>query len=417
MSLQLSTPQGVFLNQLNTKNKAYVAGLGGGKTFIECVDQLVFNCKHPRIMQGFYGPSYRIIREVYPPTMDEAAHFFGFKTKYKISNQELELYSGNIYRGTIMCRSMDRPETIIAYKHARAAVDEIDTMSTAKAEEAARRISERNRLIVEGEVNVTAFGTTPEGFRYMYKTFADKPKLNCSMVQASSYENQKYLPPDYIDSLKEIYSPDRVLAYINGQFVNLTTGTVYKNFDRTLNHCDTEIKPGEPLHIGMDFNVGNMNAIVFVLRDGDPHAVRELGMILDTPAMILTLKESFQGHPITIYPDSSGDNRSSNNASETDTSLLIGAGYRCLHNASNPRIKDRVTAKNTMLCNAEGKRRLKVNTRNCPGYTNDLEQQAYNKNGEPDKSAGNDHRNDAGGYFIAFSFPVVRPITRIRARW
>ena len=394
-----------------------MAGLGGGKTFVECVDQCIFNCNHPKVMQGFYGPSYRIIRDVYPPTMDEAAFYFGLRTRYKIANQEMELYLGSIYRGTIMCRSMDRPDTIIGYKHGRAAVDEIDTMTVDKAEESARRIAERNRLIIPGSLNVVIFGTTPEGFKYMYNTFADNPKPNYSMVQASSYENQKYLPDDYIDSLKEMYSVELAEAYINGRFVNLKSGTVYKNFSRTLNHCDTEIKHGEPLHIGMDFNVGNMNAIVFVLRDGNPHAVREHGGILDTPAMIATLKNTYHSHPVTIYPDSSGDSRKSNDASVTDISQLSNAGFYCLHNSTNPRIKDRVSAKNAMLCNAEGLRRLKVNTRNCPGYTKDLEQQAYDKNGEPDKSGGNDHRVDAGGYAVAYLFPIIRPITMIGYRW
>ncbi len=414
--LVLSAPQDIFLSQLNTKFKAYVAGLGGGKTFIECVDLLQFNCQHPKILQGFYGPSYRIIKDVFPPTIDEAAFFFDIKTKYKIANQELELYSGSRYRGTIMCRSMDNPDTIVGYKHARCAIDEIDTLPTDKAEKAARKIRERNRLMVDG-VNVTSFGTTPEGFRYMYNTFADNPKSGYSMVQASSYENQKYLPDDYIDSLRDMYTVELAEAYIMGQFVNLTSGTVYKNFDRVLNNCTTEIQPGEQLHIGMDFNVGNMSAIVFVLRDGDPHAVREHCGILDTPAMIQTLKNAYQGHAITVYPDSSGNNRKSNNASETDISQINLSGMYCLNNAANPRVKDSVAAMNAMFCNSEGVRRTKVNTINCPQTTKCLEQQSYDKNGDPDKSSNNDHLPDAFRYHITYLFPIVRPITQIGARW
>jgi hypothetical protein len=55
------------------------------------------------------------------------------------------------------------------------------------------------------------------------------------------------------------------------------------------------------------------------------------------------------------------------------------------------------------------KRRYRVNAEACPNYSASLEQQVYDKNGEPDKTGGKDHPNDAGGYFIANRFPVVRP--------
>lgn len=40
-----------------------------------------------------------------------------------------------------------------------------------------------------------------------------------------------------------------------GEFVNLTHGRVYPEFDREANSLKT-IKQGEPLFVGMDFNVG-----------------------------------------------------------------------------------------------------------------------------------------------------------------
>jgi len=52
---------------------------------------------------------------------------------------------------------------------------------------------------------------------------------------------------------------------------------------------------------------------------------------------------------------------------------------------------------------------LLVNTRQCPTLTECLEQQAYDKNGEPDKSTGKDHPPDALGYFITYRWPIVKP--------
>jgi len=42
----------------------------------------------------------------------------------------------------------------------------------------------------------------------------------------------------------------------------------------------------------------------------------------------------------------------------------------------------------------------KVNKHTCPEYSQSLEQQAYDKNGIPNKVSGFDHLNDAAGYYI-----------------
>jgi hypothetical protein len=56
--------------------------------------------------------------------------------------------------------------------------------------------------------------------------------------------------------------------------------------------------------------------------------------------------------------------------------------------------------------------RLFVNARACPTVAQSLEQQVY-KNGEPDKSSGVDHQNDATTYPIAFEMPIVRPVANV----
>jgi hypothetical protein len=114
---------------------------------------------------------------------------------------------------------------------------------------------------------------------------------------------------------------------------------------------------------------------------------------------------------IYIYPDSSGKNRKSVGASETDISLMRNAGFIMRFKSTNPAVKDRVNAMNGMFCNSKGERRYKVNTKKCPNYTEKLEQQIY-KNGEPEKD-GTEDVNDAGGYFIAHEYPIIKPVANI----
>jgi hypothetical protein len=159
----------------------------------------------------------------------------------------------------------------------------------------------------------------------------------------------------------------------------------------------------------MDFNVGKMAAVVHVLRSDDRVcAVDEIVDKLDTPAMIESIKERYEGHPIIVYPDASGGSRKTNDASKSDISLLRSAEFTVCAPKANGRVRDRVLALNALI-NNKGQRRYLVNPARCPHLVESLEKQAYDKNGEPDKSGGLDHIVDAPGYFAVYKFPVHRP--------
>lgn len=403
--LRVSAPQGIFLNGLNTKFRAYVGGFGSGKTFIGCVDDCLFAAAHPKTVQGYFAPTYRDIRDTLWPTMDEAATLLGFTMRLKKADKEFDLYRGKVYYGTTICRSMDDPGGIVGFKIARALVDEIDILAKDKAEAAWRKIIARMRLVIPGVENSIGVTTTPEGFRFVYDQFKREPKPSYSMVQASTYENEKYLPPDYISSLIESYPQELIDAYLMGEFVNLTSGTVYRSYDRVRHRSAEAIQPNEPLHIGQDFNVGNMASVVHVERDGIWHAVDELKGLRDTPHLIEVLGNRYDGHRVTVYPDASGGSRKSVNASLSDIELLRKAGFAIRAPKANPPVKDRILAMNT----AFEKGRYMVNDSKCKVYAEALEQQAYDKNGEPDKDSGFDHHPDAGGYFVHQRMPVVKP--------
>lgn len=395
----------MYLSGLDTKFRAYVGGFGSGKTFVGSLDLGIFAGKHPGTVQGYFAPTYRDIRDTFWPTVDEAVFHLGFTTKIRKADKEVDLYRGRSCYGTIICRSMDSPGDIVGFKIARAQVDEIDLMAKEKATEAWRKIIARMRLVIPGVVNGIGVTTTPEGFRFVYDAFKRNPKRDYSMVQASTYENERFLPPDYIQSLRDTYPPELIDAYLNGEFVNLTSGSVYRSYHRAANRSSEVIKEGEPLHIGQDFNVNNMASVVHVERDDGWHAVDELKGLTDTPRLIEVLASRYPGHKVTIYPDASGGARKTVNASTSDIELLRNAGHSIRAPKTNPPVKDRILAVNS----AFSRNAYWVNGAKCPTYAEALEQQAYDKNGEPDKSAGFDHHPDAGGYFVHQRMPVVKP--------
>jgi hypothetical protein len=211
--------------------------------------------------------------------------------------------------------------------------------------------------------------------------------------------------------LRATYPEQLIDAYIDGEFVNLTSGTVYYAYKRQRNGSRETIQPGETLYIGQDFNVGKMASTIYVQRGRVWHAVAELKDMFDTPDVIRAITERWKanGHHIVMYPDASGKNRKSNNASTSDIAQLQQAGFEIRARSSNPAVKDRVAAVNKALESGM----LMINEQACPVTARCLEQQAYDKNGEPNKSSGNDHQNDATGYPIAYEMPIVKPVINI----
>lgn len=418
MTLAVNQPQAEFL-ALDNKFRAFVAGFGTGKTVVGCISQCVHFMKHPRVLQGYFAPTYPQIRDIFYPSIEEVAYELGFKAKVKEGNKEVEFYHGSNYYGTTLCRSMSEPGSIVGFKIGRAMVDEPDLMPMQKAKQAWRKIIARLRWKKAGVKNGVDLTTTPEGFNFAHHQFvecvAKKPELskNYGLVQATTFDNATNLPDGYIESLIETYPLELAAAYILGMFTNLRSGRIYYAFNRTLHNSLETIQENEPLKIGMDFNVGKMAARVFVDRLNSLHCVDELNNVFDTPAIINLLKDRYPSHHITIYPDASGNSRSTNNASTSDIAELQLAGYRVDVNPSNPLVKDRIQSVNKQFQSNN----LFVNVQKCPQTTKDLEQQSYKENGEPDKSTGHDHGNDAFGYPIAYLKPIEKPNYKIAVNY
>lgn len=414
LQFQVTVPQHRFI-QATERFPLLVAGFGSGKTWGAVVRALTLKCKYPKQDIGYYLPTFDLVKTVGYPSFLEVMELMNLRGEIHRTDRVLEIFGA----GNIIFRSMDRPERIVGYKHADAIADEIDTLPTNAAREVWNKIIARNRQKKpDGTLNTVAAATTPEGFKFVYDRWQKNGRAEDGyrIYRASTFSNARNLPPDYIPSLYSTYSTNLLLAYVDGQFVNLTSGSVYPEFDRNLNDTKAQIVSNEPLHIGMDFNIGNMSAVIHVQRDGEPHGVAEHMKVLDTPEMIALIKKRWEGHPILVYPDSSGRNRKSANASESDLALLRQAKFQVCVNSRNPSVKDRVISMNTMI-NRGGQRRYHISQDRCPMAVESLEKQAYDDNGEPDKKTGHDHSNDAIGYYVNYRWPIVKPtatVTQLR---
>lgn len=402
--------QGAFLASEAT-HTGLIGGYGCGKSFGGILKTVVKKLKYPGIPVAYYLPTYGLIKDIAFPRFAEIFDKLGIAYELKAGDHEFHTAFGRI-----ILRSLSNPERIVGYEVGYSCVDETDILPAAQMTDAFSKIIARNRLkLPNGEVNQTDIVGTPEGFKFAYDFLVRNTKGNRSIIKGKTKDNP-YLPEGYVETLTEMYSPQQLAAYLDGEFVNLTSGNVYHRFNRVMHHSNRTVESTDVLHIGMDFNVTKMNAVVYVVDEKEidlkaannvvirkkvriKTAVDEFINAYDTAEMIELIKQKFPSFKIIIYPDASGDNRKSSGRSDID--LLKSAGFVVRKLSKNPFVKDRVNAMNLSFLDSNGNVYHYVNTDQCPNYTEALEKQTY-KNGEPDKTSGFDHVNEAGGYFVFY---------------
>lgn len=421
--LALNVPQGQFLSA-RKKFNAFVGGYRSGKTFVGCVRLWMLAMQYPGIKMGYFAPTYPMISDIFYSTIAEVGEMLSaewgvsLSVDINVSRKEVKLFVDEVEYAMVKCRAMEHAHRIVGFDINHAQIDEIDTMKMNKADAAWKKIIARMSSVrADYPVNTVDFTTTPEGFNFVHKLFVvdlqERPEIAefYSLTKASTRQNAKNLPGDYIPSLYNTYPAQLVDAYVDGEFVNLTSGTVYYAYKRKECRSRESIQPGETLYIGQDFNVGKMASTVYAQRGKQWHAVAELVDLFDTPDVIRVITERWKnaGHKIVIYPDASGKNRKSNMASTSDIAMLQQAGFEVRVNPSNPAVKDRILAVNT----AFEKGLLFINDHLCPATARAIEQQAYDDNGEPEKNGIIDHPCDATGYPIAYEMPIMKPVINV----
>lgn len=403
MKLKLLPHQSDFCADYTTPYLALIGGFGAGKTRAFCYKTIIMAGLNAGYEGAIAEPTNYLTRNHLIPNMKLAMEEMGVPYTYEASSQIFHL---TFKEGStkIYCLSGENYERLVGYNLAFFGSDETDTSSTEIANEMWNKAISRVRWGRHRQIYSTS---TPEGHKFLYQYFVKDKDDTKRTIHASSMDNP-LLDKEYLESMRAKYTEAQWKVWALGQFGNLHTQRVYETFDRELNHTDQTLKNfarSTTLHIGMDFNIGHMAAVVHVIDNNLPIAVEELVEIRDVPTMIHTIKTKYPNHPVIVYPDASGKNRSATGM-DTSIALLKQAGFMLKYNPANPPVGDRVNSMNAMFCNALGQRRYLVNTRMCPFYTQALEEQAWVK-GEPDKSNNIDHCLDAGGYFVHWNYPLT----------
>ncbi len=435
--IELTASQTKFIDCDETqKAVAFVAGFGSGKTFVLVLKMITIKLKYPEADVLYLIPIFSMMRDILVPTLEEILAPTNIEYKINKTTGEIIFSKG----GRIIIKSMDDPEKIIGMNVVAVFMDELDTLPTnkakaiwikaiARARKAIPILTEDGKPILNENgrrkniINQLFVATTPEGFRFVYDRFKKSKPENYTLIQASTRENT-HLPEDFVANLEAIYPSELVTSYLDGNFINMTSGTVFSDYDRE--DCDTTKThiPKEPIHVGIDFNVMCINAIIYTkgpsLDDQGKEvknynynnkptldAVDHLQKIKDTPDLIWNLKEKYPDCEIICYPDASGANTSTKGATVSDISLLRQAGFKCKYPKKNPAIMNRVLAANSAFRN----HLVRINSTKCKDLAEAFEQQVYNEKTEmPEKSSGAsiDDITDGATYIIHFLYPIKR---------
>lgn len=386
VEIDLFEHQEAFLSS-KAKHTGLIAGYGSGKSFVAIFKTFCMMAQGANNV-AYYLPTYGLIRDVAIPKFIE--FFESYKIKYSIRRQDKDIITPY---GLIHLRSMSDPDSIIGYEVGYSLIDEADILPTNKMREVFERIIARNRMDVPEVVgNRTDVVGTPEGFKWAYEFFVTKATEDKAVIHGKTTSNI-HLPESYISNLKKNLSDQQIDAYMNGMFVNLTSGTVYTEFDRD-KHCKVEDHDIKKLHIGMDFNIGNMAAVIASETKEGRHIFDEFTGVYDTHTMATLISKKYPNSKIYVYPDAAGGAR--NTAGKSDHDILRKAGFQVFSLKQNPIVRDRINKVNQYF--REGK--ISINPNTCTELVRALEIQAYDKNGVPDKSSGVDHQLDALGYLI-----------------
>lgn len=401
--------QQAFVDEVDVKVVGYCAGFGAGKTYALCAKVCVMAMDNPGTVGAVFEPTHIMIRDVWMRSFDDFLELHQIQHDFRVSPQpEYTLYLPN-GPCTVLCRATETWNRIRGQNLSFACIDEIDTSPAEIAQKASEMVLARLR---GGTHPQLAVASTPEGYRWMYRTFVEGAADDKRLIKAKTTDNP-HLPPGFIESLYANFPPQLIRSYIEGEFTNLANTSVYPDYDRDRHWTDAVIEDTDRLYCGVDLNVGNCLIEVLVRRGDSFHFVDE-HVARDTPAIVEKLRDTYPLHfergDVVVIPDASSRHRNTTNAKESDLSILKRGGFVLKESNSNPAIEDRVNAVNVLLMND----RLFVSPR-CRHLQKSLEQQAYDRTGKPEKGGSGlddpSHAVDAMGYAINFLAPLKRWIT------
>lgn len=394
--MNLTRPQSeIFLN--DSRFRVVVAGRRFGKTFLSTAELLRASINKPGANCWYIAPTYRAAKDIaWQMLLDTIPE--PYITKRNESELTLRLVNGS----TISLKGAENFDALRGRSLDFVVLDEMADMRPEAWFEVIRpSLSDRK--------GGAMFIGTPKGRNHFYDLWtkgADKQE-DWRAFQYTTLEGGNVDADEIEQAMRDLDERTFKQEYL-ANFVNYS-GIIYYNFDRQESVLSTPIDEAKILHIGCDFNIDPMSAVVAV-KDGETLRVVDEIVIYgsNTDELADEIKTRYPDHKIIVYPDPAARQRKTSAGGRTDLSILQNAGFVVKVRNSHTQIRDRINSVNARLKTAGGERNLFIDPK-CKQVIKSLERQTYKENtAQPDKESGYDHMNDALGYLVDFLYPIKR---------
>ena len=390
--MRLTKPQDdIFFS--DSRFRAVVAGRRFGKTFLSTHELLRAALGGKNRNCWYVAPTYKAAKEIAWDMLNDALPA-GYITKKNESALSLLLRNGS----TISLKGAEKPDNLRGRALDFVVLDEFADMRPEAWFEVLRpSLSDRKGSAV--------FIGTPKGRNHFYDVWTKGvdgedgwQSFQYTTIQGGNVDAEE------IEAAKADLDERTFQQEYEAKFVNYS-GIIYYAFSR-----EESVRRGvlsDDLHIGMDFNLDPMSAVVCVREGQTLKAVDEIVMYgSNTDEMADEIKQRYPDRRITVYPDPASKQRKTSAGGRTDLSILQNAGFTIKVRNAHPAIRDRINAVNSRLCSTTGVRALYVDPQ-CKQTIASLERQTY-KTGtsQPNKDDGFDHMNDALGYLVEYLYPI-----------
>jgi hypothetical protein len=392
--MPLSKPQRQVLD-CNKRFRVLITGRRFGKTFLAVTELAKFS-RYPKKKCWYVAPTYRMAKDiVWHELVDKLTQHKWIK---KTNNSDLSITLRN--GSTISLRGADNENSLRGVGLDFLVMDEFADIKEHTWYEVLRpTLSDKN--------GAAFFCGTPRGYgNWSYNLFS-KEAENWASFQFTTLDGGQ-VSANEIEQAKADLDDRTFQQEYMASFVNYA-GQIYYNFDRKENVIDKYEPETNEIHIGMDFNIDPMSAVISELKGNNIYIYDEIVIYSsNTDEMVQEIRNRFKDKHIFIYPDPASKQRKTSAGGVTDLAILKNAGFNLRVRNSHPLIRDRINAVNTKLKNGVGDRTLFI-ANNCKNVLKSIERQIYKEGTTvPDKDNNYDHMNDALGYLVEYLYPVKR---------
>lgn len=255
--------------------------------------------------------------------------------------------------------------------------------------------------------------STPKGYNWFYKMYKEALENDDWAAFQYTTVDGGNVDAEEIEAARKSMSPKMFAQEFLASFENLAS-RVYDMFDREQNTCELDENWGKgstDVHVGIDFNVNPMTAVIAVKERDDIYFFDEIvEPNSNTQILCNSIRKKFPKADIFVYPDPTCRKRQTSAAvGETDYEILRRNRFRVCCPKAPYSSRDKFNAVNTAFLNANGERHAFIAKGRCKKLKEALEGYCYKDSGEDtDKSSGLDHISDAAAYLLCYLKPIKK---------